>query len=598
MEHSRPVRLYLGCFYHFVQQFVGTRSRRMMRAGPRGKRGRKSPKIRVHGEIDSNEKRRNGSVKNLYGILLLGGAISTVAALDCYSQSVENTVAANSVNVLEYGARADGKTLSTGAIQSAIDCCAGHGGGTVFFPPGNYLSGTLQLKTNTTIYIEQGATLYGSKAIDDYDSVSEVHFGGPDRYFLCATDANNIVIEGRGTIDGQGNAFWESEMFSPLVFKPKPNRPASVVRLTRCQNVTIRDITIRNSPCYTVWLLGCDRANITGVNIDNPRKGPNTDGLDIDCSSNVAISNCYISAGDDCIALKSDAAKLGYTKACENVTVTNCALSSTACGVRIGYEGDAPIRNCTFANIVIFDTHIGIDMVSILPTLRVPFTRIDAGTEIDGIIFAGVVMDRVDRPIFIWMGREHNGDFRGKIENISIDNLVARTANSCYIGGMPEKAVRGVTLTNIRLTLNGEMKPAPNADSPGVWGFEKIPWGIYCRWAEDLKLDNLQIEWGAASGEWLGAIKCENVKNLEILNFTGKQFVGEGSAIQLRDVKGAFLHGCNAPAGTARFLVLEGSETVGIVLGFNNLAKAKVAFECLDGVPKDAVSNISNNLGP
>jgi hypothetical protein len=343
--------------------------------------------------------------------------------------------------------------------------------------------------------------------------------------------------------------------------------------------------------------MGCDRAKIDGVNIDNPRKGPNTDGLDIDCSSNVAISNCYISAGDDCIALKSDAAKLGFTKACENVTITNCTLSSTACGVRIGYEGDAPIRNCTFSNIVIYDTHIGIDMVSILPTLRIPFTRIDTGTEIDGIIFTGVVMDRVDRPIYIWMGREHNGDFRGRIENISIDNLVARTVNSCYIGGMVERAVRGVRLTNIRLVLNGEMKPAPNADSPGVWGFEKIPWGIYCRWAENIKLDNIQIEWGSASGAWLGAIKCGNVKNLEIGNFEGKQFVGEGSAIQLNDVKGAFIHGCNAPVGTRRFLLLEGSKTEGIVLGFNNLVKAKAAFECLDGVPKDAVSSLSNNLG-
>jgi len=500
------------------------------------------------------------------------------------------------VNVLDYGAVADGKTLSTKAIQAAIDKCAKQDGGTVYCPPGNYLSGSLHLKSNITFYLEQGATLYGSKDMNDYESVSEIHFSGSNKYFLCATDVNNIAIEGKGTIDGQGSAFWESKMFSPLVLKPKANRPGCVVRLTRCQNIIIRDITMRNSPFYTIWLMGCDRAKITGINIDNPRKGPNTDGLDIDCSSNVAISDSYISAGDDCIALKSDAAKIGFKKACENVTVTNCTLSSTACGVRVGYEGDSPIKNCIFSNIVMYDTHIGIDIVSILPVLKIPFTKIDEGAEIDGIIFSDVVMDRVDRPIYIWLGREREGAFSGKIENIAIDNLIAKAANSCYIGGMDGKSVRGVSMSNIRLVLNGEMKPASNADSPGVWGFEKIPWGIYCNWVEDIKVDNVQIEWGSASGGWLGAIRCGNVKNLEIDNFAGRQFVEKGSAIHLNDVKGAFIHGCNASAVTGTFLVLEGDKTEDIVLSFNNLIRAKVPFAFTGGAPKEALSCVANNV--
>ena len=115
------------------------------------------------------------------------------------------------------------------------------------------------------------------------------------------------------------------------------------------ESLLFRDVTLLNSPCYTLWLIGCNNVNIDGVTIHNPHDGPNTDGIDVDCCSNVRVANCSIDGGDDAIAIKSDSGTLGEDKPCENVTVTNCVLCSVpACEVRIGYEGDAVIRNCTF----------------------------------------------------------------------------------------------------------------------------------------------------------------------------------------------------------------------------------------------------------
>jgi polygalacturonase len=421
-------------------------------------------------------------------------------------------------SVTQYGATGRGKTNDTVSIQQAINEASQAGGGTVFFPPGNYLTGTLFLKSQVTLYLEAGATLWGSKKKEDYQRTATKGPDLGDGYLLYGKDLENVTIEGRGTIDGQGQAFWTRQMLSPVVLKPKEYRPRALMYVVGSRNILIRDVTLRNSPCYTVWLLGCDGVNIRGLTLINPRKGPNTDGLDIDCCRNVRISDCHIECGDDCIALKSDARRLGYQQACENITVTNCTLSSTACGIRVGYEGDAPIRNCVFNNLVMVNTDIGIDIVSVLPANA---SNIKVGAEIERIIFSDIVMEDVNQAIFVWLGNQspRKSAFKGKIENILIDNVFARAKNACYIGGYPERSIRGVELNNIKLMMQGKMD-AREISTPGVWGGEKLPCGLYCRYIDDLKINNFRVEW--PSSDHPASFRYDQVKNLHLNGFEEK----------------------------------------------------------------------------
>ncbi len=244
-------------------------------------------------------------------------------------------------DVTAYGAKGNGRNMDTRAIQQAIDACAEEGGGTVYFPNGTYLSGTIVLASNVTLYLDAGATLLGSRNLEDYDPP----------YLIYAHEAKNISIQGKGVIDGQGASFWDED-FNPL------ERPARMIELVACQNVTIRDVTIQNSPSWAVELLGCDRVVVDAVSIINPRRGPNTDGLDIVSSSNVLVSNCYIEGGDDSICLK---ARL-KDKPCENVTVTNCVLISDDTAIKLGTRSTGDIRHCVFSNIAIRNTRYGISL--------------------------------------------------------------------------------------------------------------------------------------------------------------------------------------------------------------------------------------------
>jgi polygalacturonase len=419
-------------------------------------------------------------------------------------------------NVMDYGAIGDGRTKETPSIQKAIDACHARGGGTVYFPPGTYYVGTLLLKSHVTLHLESGATLLGSRSEKDYPAkLPKTPLGWG--HLLYGENLENVAITGRGVIDGNGPAFWTNEMINAVVFKPKKYRPRSLILLKNCRNTLFRDITVRNSPCFTLWLMGCDIATIHGLRIMNPRKGPNTDAIDIDCSSNVHISDCHIEAGDDCIALKSDAGLLGRKKACENITVTNCTLASTACAIRVGYEGDEAIRNCVFSNLVITDTDIGIDVVSILPK---PVPAIREGARIEGLMFSNIVMEGVRRPIFLWLGQERKGSFKGCLKNISINHVIAKATNGCYIGGMENRSLESIYLSHIKLIMQGKMQ-SDQAIRPCVWGGEPTPWGIFAENIQGLKLQDIEVDWRQAIGPWQGGLKCNRVEELDVANFKG-----------------------------------------------------------------------------
>lgn len=419
-------------------------------------------------------------------------------------------------NVTEFGADRTGNTIVTVAIQRAIDACHTAGGGTVVFPPGTYRSGTLMMKSRVTLHLEAGATLLASTDRADYPITASV-VGIGLSYFIFGDNLEDVAITGRGVIDGSGSAFWTDEMINATALRPKEWRPRGMIFLRNCRNTLVRDVILRNSPFFTLWLMGCDIATITGVRILNPRNGPNTDAIDIDCSSNVHISDCHLDAGDDCIALKGDAIFLGRKKACEFITVTNCTMSSSACAIRVGYEGDAPIRNCTFSNLTITRTEIGIDIVSILPK-NCP--TILEGVQIDRILLDNIAMTDVARPIFIWLGRETPGDFTGHIRDISISRVIAEATNGCFIGGLPNHCVEDIHISQLKLIMHGSMADVPPT-TPCVWGSGTTPWPIHAQNVTGLTVRDISIDWRHADGHWHHQLKTDNVTALTTADLTG-----------------------------------------------------------------------------
>ncbi|MHB9071015.1 MAG: glycoside hydrolase family 28 protein [Sedimentisphaerales bacterium] len=483
-------------------------------------------------------------------------------------------------SVADFGATGNGKTNDAFAIQAAVDACAKSGGGKVYFGPGNYLTGTILLKSNVCLYLEAGATITGSADFADYLPDSYCRTVTKGALFL-GQNLKNLTVEGRGSIDGNGCAFWESEYCNETALKPKLQRPSALFLIADSENIIFRDITIKNSPCYTLWIFGCDKVKVSGITIDNPLNGPNTDAIDIDCCSNVCISDCHISAGDDCIALKSDAKRLGRNKECKNIVVCNCTLRSSTCAIRVGYEGDEAIKNCVFSNLIIYDSSKGIDIISILPDLPMPlFTEINEGPRIEGLIFSDIVMENVKSPIFIWQGKEVEGVFKGKIENIKINNIIAKSQQFCFIGGISGSPIRDISLTNVKIIIQGTNKSS-EFEVPCVWGGDKIPWGIYCRHIKGFILNDVNVEFEQNAANWLGVLKCEEVEDIDINALRCKYNLknSEIASIVLANCRNSFIHNCNQLSEVNVFLKLEGRSAKSIKLSSNNLICAKKAVD-------------------
>lgn len=301
-------------------------------------------------------------------------------------------------DLVELGADKQGVKKCTSIINQAIEQAAADGGGTIFFPAGNYLTGPIHLKSNITLDMEAGALVLFSPDFDDYLPYVRVRYEGifmnTFSPLIYAVGVENIAIKGEGTIDGNGKVWWTSIMDVMIDVRDngkvsKPNKyqqrwvaenPDLVesnygrnqffrppfIQFIECENINIEGITIRNSPFWTVNPVGCNDVRISGITISNPDDGYNTDGVNPSSCSNVRISDCFISVGDDCITIKSGRDKYGrdYGKPCENITVTNCVMLAGHGGVVIGSEMSGGIKNVTISNCVFDGTDNGIRLKS------------------------------------------------------------------------------------------------------------------------------------------------------------------------------------------------------------------------------------------
>jgi len=472
-------------------------------------------------------------------------------------------------DVLDYGARNDGSTLCTEAIQKAVDACSAAGGGMVYVPAGKYLSGAIFLKSNVTLNISEGATLLASKNFEHFPPFKPGWLIKSDdtraSSLITGQDLKNVAVTGRGTLDGQGNPWWEALRKDKNAKEGQPKiltygRP-KVINLYRCSNVRIEDVTIVDSPSWTVHLVGCDNVVVDGISIINPEDGPNTDGVNPESCRNVRISNCFFDTGDDCITLKSGQDEEGRLKArpTENVAITNCVMYKGHGAVVIGSEMSGCVRNVVASNIVC----VGTDRA-----VRIKSTR-GRGGVVENIRCNNFVVDNVREPIYITnfytkTEPEPVSERTPIFRDIAISHFTIK--NSPYtarIYGLPEMPINRLRITDV--TSSSEI-------------------GFICDNVEGLELNNVEVN--AVKGS---PFEISNSRDIELRGVKSTKPKTDKPVVKLENVRDAFIQGCRAYPGTVSFLEIAGKSSDKILLIGNDLSAAQNQFVLKNDAPEGAV---------
>jgi polygalacturonase len=540
----------------------------------------------------------------LTGVFIAGGATSALGAGKPYKTKPGLKV----YDVKEYGAVGDGHSLDTRSINRAVDACHAAGGGIVYLSPGTYLSGTVLLLSNVTLYLEAGATLLGSKDLADYRLEPGPHAKGDanQKHLIFARDAENVGLAGPGRIDGQGSAFWvPSGRVAPppkdswkdvATYDWKPlDRPSPLLEFYNCRNLRLEQVRIENASGWTVRPIQCENVWITGITIKNPVIGPNTDGLDLTCSRNVFISDCLIDTGDDAICLKSESPYGGEPQISKNITITNCVLTCCCNGLKFGTATRGGFENVTFSNSVIYNDDV--DLKSRVIS-GIALEIVDGGW-MEGVVISNIRMQRVRTPIFIRRGNrtQRPDGTPGTLRGVRIENVHATEAIlTSSVTGLPGFNVEDVSLSSICVETNEAGKAewasraVPELDKayPEARMFGRLPaYGFYCRHVKGLRLR--QIEFEVAAGEERPALVCEDVQDLDVEGLRGGTTQPDQPVIKLAQTRRAWIHGCSPPQGTGTFLAVSGSQSEQVVLSDNELTAAKMPVTSASDVSSNAV---------
>lgn len=427
-------------------------------------------------------------------------------------------------DVREYGAVCNGTTLNTKAIQAAIDACAENGGGRVLFSEGVYMTGTIVLKSNVNLHIEQTATLLGSPDCNDYPEFEKKHVcveklpRNRGAALIFAEKSENISITGTGKIDANGYSFVKE--CAPYHWGWRFKRldlptPPRVVFFAGCQNILVEDITMINQPAgWSYWVSDCDLVSFDRVKILADAEFPNNDGIHVNSSRNVTVSNSIITTGDDCIVVRANNISLKENKVCEKIVVTNCSLTSHTNAIRIGWLNDGVIRNCTFSNLAISETRTGITIT--LPARPVDKPLSDEGREdtlIESLNFSNITMDGIYlRPIQIEIA-DCAVTRCNAIRDIRFDCINASGVGFPYIAGRTDCPVKNIKFSSCdfrklppesltyfftpdMINKGGKNKPEDNDLGAPSTELLKDSDNIKIKFAENVVFDNCSFSYG------------------------------------------------------------------------------------------------------
>jgi hypothetical protein len=462
-----------------------------------------------------------------------------IAALDGASQSTDEPETVI-LDPRAFGAVGNGTTMDTIAIQKAIDRAAEDKNGTVRLSNGTFLSGTLALRSGVTLRIDRGATLLGSTHRTDYKK---------NRWYalLLAHGQTDIAVCGEGVIDGQG-AMLAADVAQMVVDgtlddplrgnRPDEKNRPQLIEFTNCRNVSIRDITLRDSSCWVQAYNNCEDLTIERVKVRSTAYW-NNDGLDLVDCTRVRVSGCDINSADDGICFKS----ADVRRACEDVLVENCKVRSSGSAFKLGTTSRGGFRRIKVRHLEVYDTFRS----------AVAIESVD-GAVIDGVDISGVVARNTGNALFIRLGHRNQDGQVGEVKNIQISDLkaeipdeepdrgyplrgrVSRTRHNLIpssITGLPGHPVVGVTLRQIDIGFGGGGRRDRAWIGPRDWSeiperpdkypefsmFGELPaWGLYCRHVDSMVLENLTLRLMASDER--AALALDDVSESKISHIT------------------------------------------------------------------------------
>ncbi|MEI7524540.1 MAG: glycosyl hydrolase family 28 protein [Mariniphaga sp.] len=515
--------------------------------------------------------------------------INISITLMLFSLGISFTLFAKEYNITSFGAKSDTSILSTSAIQSAIDQCNKDNGGKVIIPSGAYRSGTIYLKSNVTLYLEKGATLYGSTQLSDYpENFPDYTFfrkGEVKRALIYAENCSDIAIEGEGIINGQGEAFWIAKGSKADSYGLRPY----LIWMIQCRNIRTEGVKLRNSALWMQHYLACDQVYIHNIDVFN-HCNKNNDMIDIDGCHDVRISDIVGDSDDDGITLKSTSGRGN-----ENIVITNCVLSSHCNALKMGTESNTGFKNVAISNIVIRPSKVTDNSIEGTPKghTGIALEEVDGGI-LDGIVISNLRIDGPNCPIFIRLGNRNRPYFNDQkiennsvLQNVSITNVIATGASmtGCSITGTASSPVRNITLSHIMLEFEGggtrgdlereipEMdKSYPEADM-----FDILPsYGLFIRHGENIQISNIQLKTKSADMRPALMVSDVNDSNFENLSFSGNS--NNTSDIFLEKSRGITISKCSVLGGSNSLVNFKGNSNARITLLNNDLTNVKLLY--------------------
>jgi len=505
----------------------------------------------------------------------------------CFAISIVGAMAQTNnkvFNVKDFGAISDTSTISTTAIQNAIDSCYKVGGGTVYFPSGDFMTGTIILKDNVVLEFDVEATLYASRNIDDYRAPLQ---DATRPVMIYANGAKNIGISGNGEINGNARRVYEDlREVDDFIADITENARQSGVEMKRyyvvppdvamiifynCQDITMEGVSLVESSFWTLHMIRCQNVLIQNMYISSSlEQGVNADGIDINSCQNVTIQNCTASTGDDAIALKTR-----YEDPCENIRVSNCVLTSSSTAIKLGTESFGDFRDIRFENCQVLNSNRGLSIV------------IRNGGTVEDVLFSNISIECKRRhfnwwgngdPIWIYLTKKHPTKSKvGLIKDVVFENISATGMGTSKVESTEGMRIENIRFSNVNIEMRQEDYPDKRADH-----------AFFASNVNGLFMNNCNVQWdkNLIEEKWESALYISDCSNVEVANARGRQGLVDSDipAIVLSNTSDVVIKNYVAERSTKTVVKVIGEESKNVKL--LNIAQAIGSQEILDIAPE------------